>query len=130
MDNEGIGSWLERRIKMTPKNEALVFDGRAVTYEEMALRTRRLAHGLRALGVEKGDCVGFFGFNDPAALEVMFAAGCSVPRISRSTHASPPRKRVTCSAIHAAPQWSSVISRPTSRGSWLSRTPRSPPGSA
>ncbi len=75
MDNEGIGSWLERRIKMTPKNEALVFDGRAVTYEEMALRTRRLAHGLRALGVEKGDCVGFFGFNDPAALEVMFAAG-------------------------------------------------------
>ncbi|MEN0138331.1 MAG: p-hydroxycinnamoyl-CoA synthetase [Rhodococcus sp. (in: high G+C Gram-positive bacteria)] len=75
MDNEGIGSWLERRITMTPKNEALVFDGRAVTYEEMALRTRRLAHGLRALGVEKGDCVGFFGFNDPAALEVMFAAG-------------------------------------------------------
>nr|AAV91588.1 feruloyl-CoA synthetase [Rhodococcus opacus PD630] len=75
MDNEGIGSWLERRITMTPKNEALVFDGRAVTYEEMALRTRRLAHGLHALGVEKGDCVGFFGFNDPAALEVMFAAG-------------------------------------------------------
>ena len=75
MDNEGLGSWLERRLVMSPKKEAVVFDGSSRSYETLAIETRKIAHGLRALGVERGGCVGYFGFNDPAALEIMFAAG-------------------------------------------------------
>lgn len=75
MTNEGLGSWLERRMAMTPNNEALVFDGKSYTYRDLALRTRTVAHGLREMGVRQGDCVAYFGFNDPAALEMMFAVG-------------------------------------------------------
>lgn len=60
---------------MTPHKDALTFEGTTVTYAEFALRVRRLAHGLRSIGVARGDTVGYFGFNDPAALELMFAAG-------------------------------------------------------
>lgn len=75
MTNEGLGSWLERRMHMTPNNEALVFEGKSYTYRDLALHTRKVAHGLAEMGVRQGDCIAYFGFNDPAALEMMFAAG-------------------------------------------------------
>src|SRR5574340_612374 len=73
--NEGIGSWLDRRMVISPRSEALVFEGTSYSYTDLALRTRQVAHGLRELGVTRGTRVGFFGFNDPAALEILFAAG-------------------------------------------------------
>lgn len=75
MDNAGIGSWLDRRIVMTPDSAALIFDGSMITYRELTQRTRRLAHGLRSLGVDHGSRISYIGSNHPAALEMMFAAG-------------------------------------------------------
>ena len=71
----GVGSWIERRARATPKRVAIVFGGKGRTYEQVAERIRRLANGLRTLGVEDGDRVAWLGPNHPAFLETLFAVG-------------------------------------------------------
>jgi fatty-acyl-CoA synthase len=60
---------------MTPDRVAFVADGRTETYGELRDRAYRLAHGLRELGVRRGDRVAYLGPNSPAFAETMFAAG-------------------------------------------------------
>src|SRR5215470_20355860 len=71
----GIGSWIERRARTAPDGVALIAGDRSLTYPELAGRVRRLANGLRTLGVAKGDRVAWLGPNHPAFLESLFAAG-------------------------------------------------------
>ncbi|MBO0815489.1 MAG: AMP-binding protein [Actinobacteria bacterium] len=71
----GVGSWIERRARAAPAGVALITGDRSVTYAELAGRVRRLANGLRTLGVAKGDRVAWLGPNHPAFLESLFAAG-------------------------------------------------------
>src|SRR5215471_16295290 len=71
----GIGSWIERRARTAPDGVALIAGDRSLTYSELAGRGRRLANGLRTLGVAKGDRVAWLGPNHPAFLESLFAAG-------------------------------------------------------
>jgi acyl-CoA synthetase (AMP-forming)/AMP-acid ligase II len=73
--NVGIGSWVERRARAAPGGVALIAGDWSVTYAELAGRVRRLANGLRTLGVAKGDRVAWLGPNHPAFLESLFAAG-------------------------------------------------------
>lgn len=73
--NVGVGTWIERRARADPDRIALLADDRSVTYDEFASRIRRLANGLRRLGVERGDRVAWLGPNHPAFLESFFAAG-------------------------------------------------------
>src|SRR5499427_7338118 len=73
--NVGIGSWIERRARTAPGGVALIAGDHSVTYSELAGRARRLANGLRVLGVAKGDRVAWLGPNHPAFLESLFAAG-------------------------------------------------------
>ena len=56
------------------EREALVCGPQRRTYAELAERTNRLAHHLRAAGVGPGDLVGLFLRNDAAYLEGMLAA--------------------------------------------------------
>ena len=56
-----VDRWAER----TPANPAVVWEGeegeaRTVSYAELQAMSNRLAHGLRELGVQKGDRVGIF----------------------------------------------------------------------
>ena len=75
VENIGIGSWIERRARAAPGGVALIAGDRSLTYAELAGRVRRLANGLRTLGVAKGDRVAWLGPNHPAFLESLFAAG-------------------------------------------------------
>jgi fatty-acyl-CoA synthase len=73
--NFGIGPWIERRARVAPDHVAIIAGARALTYRELAARVRRLANGLRALGVNPSDRVAWIGPNHPAFLESLFAAG-------------------------------------------------------
>jgi fatty-acyl-CoA synthase len=75
MRDQGIGSWPARRGRKTPGKAALVHGDRVETYGELHARVTRLAHGLRALGVARGDRVAYLGPNHPAFLETLFATG-------------------------------------------------------
>ena len=58
---------------MTPSKAALVQDGTAVSYGELHRAATRVAHGLRARGVERGDRVAFLGLNSIEMVVAMFA---------------------------------------------------------
>ncbi len=75
MRNAGLGSWPERRLRISPQRPAIWFEGTTTTHGEFAHRVRRAASALHALGVERGDRVAWFGANHPAALETLYACG-------------------------------------------------------
>ncbi|MGO4857894.1 acyl-CoA synthetase [Arthrobacter sp. 2MCAF14] len=75
MDNQGVGSWLQRRRHKSAAKTALIFCGSATSYDELAERADRLANALRSRGVQRGDRVAYLGENHPSFLETFFAAG-------------------------------------------------------
>ncbi|HEY3210745.1 MAG TPA: AMP-binding protein [Actinomycetota bacterium] len=75
MRNLGVGSWMERWGRIVPDRIAVISGERSWTYGQEAGRVRRLAQGLRSLGIGSGDRVGWLGPNHPAFLEVLFATG-------------------------------------------------------
>jgi fatty-acyl-CoA synthase len=75
MRNAGLGSWPERRLRMTPDRDAIWFEGRTTSHAGFAERVRRAAAGLAGLGIRHGDRVAWFSANHPSALETLFACG-------------------------------------------------------
>ncbi|MCH8627629.1 long-chain fatty acid--CoA ligase [Arsenicicoccus piscis] len=73
MQDRGLGSWPTRRARMSPAKTALVDRGTRTSYGELDARAVRLAHGLRGLGVERGDRVAYLGLNSATFVETMFA---------------------------------------------------------
>src|SRR6516164_3769077 len=73
--NNGVGSWIARRARRTPDRVAFLHGDDRLTYAQLHDRITRLAHGLRGLGVRRGDRVAYLGPNHPAFLETLFAAG-------------------------------------------------------
>ncbi len=73
--DRGLGSWPARRARIDPDATALSQAERTRSYRELAVRTDRLAGGLAASGVRRGDRVAYLGLNDLAAVELLFACG-------------------------------------------------------
>ena len=69
----GVGSWIERIARTRPDRVALIHGETRTSYASLAARVRRLANGLRDVGVERGARVVWLGANHPAFLETLFA---------------------------------------------------------
>ncbi|MGY1663467.1 long-chain fatty acid--CoA ligase [Geodermatophilus sp. SYSU D00705] len=75
MRNAGLGSWPERRLRISPDRDAVWFEGTTTSHRGFADRVRRTAGALAALGVRSGDRVAWTGTNHPSALETLYACG-------------------------------------------------------
>jgi fatty-acyl-CoA synthase len=73
--NAGLGSWPERRLRISPDRDAIWFEGTTTSHGEFADRVRRTAGALAALGVGPGHRVAWTGGNHPSALETLYACG-------------------------------------------------------
>jgi fatty-acyl-CoA synthase len=73
---ETIGGNLDRTVARVPAHEALVdlASGRRWTYAELAVDVDRVARGLLAMGVAKGDRVGIWAPNCPEWVLVQYAS--------------------------------------------------------
>jgi len=73
---ETIGSAFDRIAAAFPDREALVvpFQDIRLTYRQLAERVDRLARGLMALGLDKGDRVGMWSPNNAEWVYIQFAA--------------------------------------------------------
>lgn len=89
----GVGMWIERRARIAPGRPALIVGDDVLTYQELASRIRRLANGLRSLGVQHGDRVAWVGDNHPAFLESLFAAGLTGAVLAPVNHRLSPGER-------------------------------------
>ncbi len=76
MNDEGLGSWIERRRLRSPNDVAIVCDDERFTYAQFADRAGAVAALLRSLGVAKGERVAYFGENSPDLIAVLF--GCAL----------------------------------------------------
>ena len=70
-----IGQYFERQVAVAPDHDFIVYPDRALrwTYAEFGQRVDRLAKGLLAIGIGKGDNVGIWARNVPDWLTFMFA---------------------------------------------------------
>lgn len=68
-----IANNLERARTFFPDKAAIIFEGKSYTYRQLDEEVNRLANGLRALGVERGDRVAVFLPNHPAFVTSYFA---------------------------------------------------------
>jgi fatty-acyl-CoA synthase len=72
-NDQGIGYWMTRRAALTPERTALVYEDSQRTYGEFNREINRVAHGLRALGVNQGDRVAYLDLNHPRFFVTLFA---------------------------------------------------------
>jgi fatty-acyl-CoA synthase len=106
---------------MTPGRAALIQAGEVRTYAELAGNTTRLAHGLAARGVSRGDRVAFLGLNSIELVETMFAAAkLGAVFIPLNTRLAPPETAYILAdsgakLLIAAPGFDYVISAPQVR---------------
>jgi fatty-acyl-CoA synthase len=70
-----LGTWIDSLAVIHGERPALFADDAAVSYRELALRSRRLATGLSKIGVRKGDRVAVWLPNVSAWVEMLLACG-------------------------------------------------------
>ncbi|TAK86191.1 MAG: long-chain fatty acid--CoA ligase [Betaproteobacteria bacterium] len=68
-----LSHWIERHARFAPGAVAIRFEGRDISYAQLAQRVGSAASALAARGVRQGDAVAYLGLNHPAALVLVFA---------------------------------------------------------
>ena len=64
-----FGIYLQRAARQWPNQPAVLFGDRRLSYRDLELRSNRLAHALRALGLKRGDRVAIVSPNRPEIVE-------------------------------------------------------------
>ena len=72
--DHNLAALILRRGEANAGRTAITFEDHDISYGDLAGSARRLAGGLRALGVCAGDRVGYLGVNHPRFIETMLAA--------------------------------------------------------
>ena len=85
---------LSRRAQEYPDRVAIVFEDRSLTFADLEVESNRLAHGLRALGLESGDRLGIFMTNCPE-VEIAFYAASKLGAVSCPLNSSYREREVT-----------------------------------
>jgi long-chain acyl-CoA synthetase len=85
---------LRERACDGPDRVAIVFENRSLTFADLDAESNRLAHGLRALGLESGDRLGIFMPNCPE-VEVAFYAASKLGAVSCPLNSSYREREVT-----------------------------------
>lgn len=67
-------NWLQKRVRLSPKETALVFEGKEETFEEISEAVKQLAGKLFALGIRKDEMVALLGKNQS---DDFFTHSCS-----------------------------------------------------
>jgi fatty-acyl-CoA synthase len=62
-------TFLKRAKEIYPKYDALIYEDRKYSWEEVYKRTVRFASALKKIGIGKGDTVSFLAFNTPEIFE-------------------------------------------------------------
>jgi acyl-CoA synthetase (AMP-forming)/AMP-acid ligase II len=65
---------LAHHAARSPDRAITIFEGKATTYREMAIRASALATGMHERGIGPGQVVGLLSYNCPEFLETIFAA--------------------------------------------------------
>ena len=68
-----VGRWLADRARTTPARVAIDYDGRLVTYDELAAGADAFAASFAASGLKRGDRVATLTGNSPEHVMVLFA---------------------------------------------------------
>jgi fatty-acyl-CoA synthase len=68
-----VGRWIRDRARAAPARVAIRCEGAATTYDELDARSERLAAGLFAAGLQRGDRVATLTANRPEHVELLFA---------------------------------------------------------
>jgi O-succinylbenzoic acid--CoA ligase len=68
-----IPNWLEQRAQTSPDHPALIYEGRAISYADLAARAALAAGRLRRLGVGRADRVGLLLANRPEFAQLLHA---------------------------------------------------------
>lgn len=69
-----VAQWIAKHAAFRPANPALVYEGRAIGYGELARRIDATANMLALqLGIAPGDRVAYLGYNSPELLILLFA---------------------------------------------------------
>jgi len=110
-----LSHWIERHARFSPGAVAIRFEGRDLSYAELANRIGRAAAMLASRGVRQGDAVALLGLNHPCALVLLFACArlgamflplnwrLAPPEIARVLADCPPR------VAFAQPAFESVV---------------------
>ena len=66
-------SFLERAKDVYPNYEAIVYEDRKYTWNEVYKRATKFASALEKIGIKKGDTVSFLAFNTPEIFEAHYS---------------------------------------------------------
>jgi fatty-acyl-CoA synthase len=73
LQDNGVGSWIQRRIEKSGEDIAIIQNGVSTSYGQLNYAINLTASALSASGIKPGDRVAFIGENHPNFLQCFFA---------------------------------------------------------